>query len=246
MLQSILEWAYNAKVNGFDFNPKAQTRKANIAWMYQALEKSHQLLPHVMSTELKDHNDVAHVVRFDFTVALLSLLQNDVLMTPENLVINPNNPTSMFRPTDNTVGEAHTSQRYRDLYDELITRNDQLLVTTILYLDGTAIDSKGHIDLCPESFTTSLFTEEVRQDSNAWRLLGYVQDLNCGLSAAMNSHANNTYAKGCTTRNFHKVMDMLWKGMAEGQAGKDCHLKNVPIKLCGRWFLLDIVCPCHH
>jgi hypothetical protein len=39
MLQSILEWAYNAKVNGFDFNPKAATRKANIAWMYQALEK---------------------------------------------------------------------------------------------------------------------------------------------------------------------------------------------------------------
>ena len=52
MLQSILEWAYNAKVDGFDFNPKATTRKANIAWMYQALEKSHQLLPQVVSTVL--------------------------------------------------------------------------------------------------------------------------------------------------------------------------------------------------
>ena len=51
------------------------------------------------------------------------------------------------------------------------------------------------------------------------------------------------YAKGRTTRNFHKVMDVLLKGMAEGQAGKDCRLKNVPLKLCGRWFLLDIVCP---
>jgi hypothetical protein len=68
MLQSILEWAYNAKVNGFAFNPKATTRKANIAWMYQALEKSHQLLPHVVSTELEDHNDVAHVVCIDFTL----------------------------------------------------------------------------------------------------------------------------------------------------------------------------------
>ncbi|KAI2513145.1 hypothetical protein MHU86_1183 [Fragilaria crotonensis] len=115
MLQSILEWAYNAKVDGFDFNPKATTRKANIAWMYQALEKSHQLLLQVVSTVLEDHDDVANTVCFDFTVALLSLLQNDALMSPENLVINPDNPTSMFRPADNKVGEAHTAQRYRDL-----------------------------------------------------------------------------------------------------------------------------------
>jgi hypothetical protein len=211
--------------------------------MYQALEKSHQLLPHMVSTKLEDHDDVSHIVCFDFTVALLSLLQNDVLISPENLVINPDNPTSMFRPTDNKVGEAHTAQCYRDLYDELITRNDRLLVPIILYLDGTAIDSRGHIELCPVSFTTSLFTEEVRQDSNAWRLLGYVPDLNRGRSAAMNSHANSTFAKGRTTRNFHKVMDVLLKGMAEGQMGKDCCLKNVPLKLRGRWFLLNIVCP---
>jgi hypothetical protein len=123
-------------------------------------------------------------------------------MTPENLVINPDNPSSMFRPTDNKVGEAHTAQCYRDLYDELITRNDQLLVPIILYLDGTAINSKGLIELCPVLFTMLLFTEEVRQDSNAWRLLGYVPDLNRGRSAAMNSHANNAYAKGLHDTQF--------------------------------------------
>ena len=62
MLQSILEWAYNAKVDGFDFNPKATTRKVNIAGMYQALEKSHQLLPLVVSTVLEDHDNVANIV----------------------------------------------------------------------------------------------------------------------------------------------------------------------------------------
>ena len=107
MLQSILEWAYNSKMDGFDFNPKATTRKANIAWMYQALEKSHQLLPQVVSTPLEDHDDVANIVCFDFTIALLSLLQNDTLMSSENLVINPNDPTSMFRPADGKVGR-HT------------------------------------------------------------------------------------------------------------------------------------------
>jgi hypothetical protein len=42
MLQKILQWAYIAKLDGFDFNPKATTRKANIGWMYRCLEQSHQ------------------------------------------------------------------------------------------------------------------------------------------------------------------------------------------------------------
>ena len=48
MLQKVLEWAYNAKLEGFDFNPRATTRKANIQWMYKALEHSHQVLPKVL------------------------------------------------------------------------------------------------------------------------------------------------------------------------------------------------------
>ena len=42
MLQKVLQWAYIAKLDGFNFNPKATTRKANIGWMYQCLEQSHQ------------------------------------------------------------------------------------------------------------------------------------------------------------------------------------------------------------
>ena len=33
-LQKILEWAYKARIDGFDFNPRAVTRKANIQWIY--------------------------------------------------------------------------------------------------------------------------------------------------------------------------------------------------------------------
>jgi hypothetical protein len=42
MLQKVLQWAYIAKLDGFNFNLKATTRKANIGWMYQCLEQSHQ------------------------------------------------------------------------------------------------------------------------------------------------------------------------------------------------------------
>ena len=243
MLQSILQWAYDAKLIGFDFNPRATTRKANVKWMYQALKNSHQRLPQVISVNLEDHDDLQDVVCFDFAPALLSLLQDDNLMLPENLVINLDDPTSMYIPSDNKFGEAHTGERYRELFRELITARNQLLVPIILYLDGTAIDGKGHIEVCPVSFTTSLFTEQVRRNSNAWRLLGFVPDLNRGRSAAMNSYANSTQTKGRTTRNFHHVMDVIFKGMAKGQAGRDVRLKNVPLKVGSRWIIVEVVCP---
>jgi hypothetical protein len=244
MLQKILQWAYNAKLDGFDFNPKATSRKANILWMYNALEHSHRTLPKVLQVNLEDHNKPQDIICFDFVPALLSLLQDDSLMVMENLVINKDFPVSMFIPTDGKLGEANSGSRYRELYQQLAQGKDQLLVPIIMYLDGTVIDSKGHIDICPVSFTTSLFTEKARRDVKTWRLLGYVPDLNRGRSGAMNSFANaNSEEKGRTTRNFHKVMDVMTAGLVKVQAGFDNRLKQVPLKLGDRWFVVELVCP---
>ena len=166
-------------------------------------------------------------------------------MLPQNLVVNLDDPTSMYYPPDNKFGEANTGERYRELFREFITSRNELLVPIILYLDGTAIDSKGHIEVCPVSFTTSLFSEKVRRDSKAWRLLGYVPDLNRGRSSAMNEDVNNrkSTVPGRTTRNFHKVMDVIFKGMGIAQRGDDSRLKKVPLKFGDRWIVVNIVCP---
>jgi hypothetical protein len=122
--------------------------------------------------------------------------------------------TSMYMTSDNKYGEAHNGERYRELFQELIKSTKQLLLVPIIFqLDGTVIDSKGHIELCPVSFTTSLFSEKVRWHSKAWRLLGCVPDLNRERSTAMNSHANShkSMPAGRTTRNFHCIMDSIFK-----------------------------------
>jgi hypothetical protein len=244
MLQKVLQWAYNAKLEGFDFNPRAATRKANVQWMYKALEHSHRCLPQTLSVNLEDHDKAQDIICFDFTPALLSMLQDESLMVSENLVINKDYPLSMYVPSDGKVGEANSGSRYRELYHELAQGKNQLLVPIIMYLDGTAIDSKGHIEICPVSFTTSLLTEEARRDVDAWRLLGYVPDLNRGRSGAMNNFANaSAEEKGRTTRNFHKVMDVMMAGWVKAQAGLDDRLKEVPLRLGDRWFVVEIVCP---
>jgi hypothetical protein len=162
------------------------------------------------------------------------MLQDENLMAPENLVLNHEDPTSMFIPRDSKIGEAHTGKRYRELYHQLITRQNQLLVPIILYLDRTAIDGKGRIKVCTVAFTTSIFTKKLRRDSTPWRVLGHVPNLNRGQSSAMNSQANTVHAKGRTTRNFHAVMDVILHGMSKAQAGGDCRLKSVPLKLGGQ------------
>jgi hypothetical protein len=141
---------------GFDFNPTAVTRKANVQWMYQALHNLHQRLPQVILVYLEDHNKIQDVICFNFATSLFLLLQDNNLMQPEYLVVYLDNPASMYRPSDNKYGEC-----YHKSLQELITSTKQLLVPIIVYLDGTAIDSKAHIEVCPVSFTTSLFLDKV-------------------------------------------------------------------------------------
>ena len=131
----------------------------------------HQHLPQVISIALEDCEKHQEIACFAFVPTLLSMLQDDKLMSPENLVINHKDPTSMYIPSNNKVGEAHTGgNHYRELYCELITSQDQLLlVPIILYIDGsTAIDGKGHVEVCPVSFMTSIFTEKLRRKSTSW------------------------------------------------------------------------------
>jgi hypothetical protein len=66
MLQSIHEWALQAQSMGYDFNPTAVKRKANVQWMYQALHSSHQRLPQVMLVNLEDHNNIHDIICLDF------------------------------------------------------------------------------------------------------------------------------------------------------------------------------------
>ncbi len=79
-------------------------------------------------TTLEDHEAAQDIVCFDFGVSLLSMLQDDELMLPQNLVINRDDPTLMYHPMDGKLGEANSGQRYRDLYNQLITtgRNHEI------------------------------------------------------------------------------------------------------------------------
>jgi hypothetical protein len=101
------------------------------------LHTSHLRLPQVMLINLEDHNNIQDAICFDFATSMLLLLQGDNLMQLEN-VVNLDNPTSLYMPSDNKYSEAHTGECYRKLFQELISASTkQLLVLIIVYLDSS-------------------------------------------------------------------------------------------------------------
>jgi hypothetical protein len=56
-------------------------------------------------------------------------------------------------------------------------------------------------------------------------------------------HNASAEEKGRTKRNFHKVMDVMMAGLVKGQIGVDDCLKQVPLKLGDRSFVVEGMCP---
>lgn len=60
---------------------------------------SHQCLPFIkIMVALEDYTLLQQTVCFDFSTALLSLLQDETFVQIDNLVINQAAPLSMFQP----------------------------------------------------------------------------------------------------------------------------------------------------
>ena len=72
------------------------------------MENSKQMLSQVVSIPLEDHDLPQDIAHFDLMNCILSLLQDPDRMVTENLVINPDDPLSMYWPPNNKLGEAHS------------------------------------------------------------------------------------------------------------------------------------------
>jgi uncharacterized protein YbbC (DUF1343 family) len=62
------------------------------------------------------------VICYNFVPQLLSILQNKEMMSANNLVLDPNNPLTMYKPQDtNQLGKALSGSVYQDMYQRLLS-----------------------------------------------------------------------------------------------------------------------------
>ncbi len=91
--------------------------------------------------------------------------------------------------------------------------------------DETKLKGKGKTGVCPLSFTTSIFNQELRNKSEAWRPLGYIYDLAILASQEIRAHQQPEY-KG---QRLHAIFAAVLKSLIDAQ--KSGILDNVTITL---------------
>ena len=134
--------------------------------------------PCIVSTKLPSQRTI-NVPKFSFKYHLTSLLSNEDLMKPENLIYEPT-PTDPFHiPRDNErYGDVHHTEWWDDTTDMLINNpTKELLCPLILYLDALVVDAYGNLSLEPVTFTLGIFNRALRHMAKAWKTLGFIEDL---------------------------------------------------------------------
>lgn len=117
------------------------------------------------------------VTTYDFKQQLLSLLRDNELMNPKNLVLQE--PSTFQLITNSTyISEInYDSEWYQSAYryfnSKLSVDRNRVICGIILTVDKTHTDWKGKLCLEPVHFTLSIFNTETRKRKySAWRCLG--------------------------------------------------------------------------
>ena len=233
----IIDWAREAYLDGFEFQPPSKTRHGNLQWMKKMVVNDrafyHQSIPVALNNQT-----TVEVISYNFKSQLLRLLQNKHLMTKENLLIDIQNPTAMYKSPNNILSEALSGSAYKKIYTREHnnhTSDRPLLVVPIcLWGDATHIDTAGRFKLEPWSFSPLIFKEEVRRKNQFWGMLGYIKHLK-------NSTAQNKkLKKGDTHRMYHRQLSAMLDSLIHA----DNHLKNIAISFDNKIIqYYDITCP---
>ena len=111
-----------------------------------------------------------NVVWHDFGQCLYSLLTDSDLMNPDNLLDEIN-------PASNKYDDITSGSVYINYYKKYIKNpNEEKLIPIIFFTDKTHTDNHGRLCLEPVQFTLGIFNKKTRDQSRAWRTLGYATE----------------------------------------------------------------------
>lgn len=133
---------------------------------------------------IKLHSDnYTKITRFPLKAMIYSLFLSPTMMDSKNCHLhnkyyrNPN-LLSSISDSNRVLGDIYTGTWFLNAYKEICNDPNDVLVPIILFCDETPIDAYGRLGLDAILFTLGCFNREVRNLDKAWRLLGYVPNVN--------------------------------------------------------------------
>ena len=175
----------------------------------------------------RDIRDSAEINWYDFKEQALDLIHDiGIWGNLDNFegTIDPKNPFSGQSPrTDGLLDEVVDGAWYKRTYaecKEIAGDEDFMVMGVILYCDKTGTDVNQRAGLEPISFTFTTFNRECRYRSEAWRVLGFVPDLEMKSTAYKTKQRLGLMGKGRSCRNYHTCLKYILESLKKFQ-GKD-------------------------
>jgi len=148
---------------------------------------------------LKDCNEKIHVPVFDFISQVASLLQDPFLMKFSNTRYHHKTYSDPIEHPTVNYDDLESSDWFKNAHHNMIkNKSNELVVPIILFVDGVPIDSFGRKSLEPVMFTIGIFKRAIRNLSSAWRVLGFIPNVE-----KVTKHTYKNGESGSTQKKLH-------------------------------------------
>ena len=190
--------------------------------LFKHIKNKHTFLkdaePIIKVARLADGREV-DVVTFDFLAMLTSLLNDGRCMKDENLTFPSNDPYCHPRETG-MRNEVHSGTWYQNVWDKRWKRHGDIIVGIIFFIDKTYTDMYGRLNLLPVQFTLSIFNLATRATYQAWRPLGYINDLKIPGDPIVQSQSATLKGER-NVQNFHSILNVVLQSLEDVQKKND-------------------------
>ena len=168
---AIIEWAKDARINyGVQFDASTKIKRDKVLNNCMLRYNLDDLTPENIEYNLIDSNLSVSVIRFSANAAIYSLLSDELLNDPENLLEEKG-------VDDGTFADINTGDTWRKGYQHYIQHPKlEKYIPIILFIDKTHTDTHGRLLLEPILMTLGIFNQETRNRPEAWRVLGFITD----------------------------------------------------------------------
>jgi len=168
--------------------------------------------------------DSVSIVCYDFLEQVNDLLNDEALfgnIANFEGTIDTADPFSNKRvPDGGLIDEVNDGKWFQETLkqcDMAANGEAYMLLPVIGYVDKTGTDVNQRNKLEPFSFTLSILNRKCRYTSAAWRLLGFVPDMENKSSANITRSRYGDIGKGRTSRNYHKCLSIILKSLLNNQ-----------------------------
>ena len=168
------------------------------------------------------------LTRFSFRAKLATLLLDDDLMSPENLLLNLDDPTTPLNDEgENVLDDLNTGWWHKETTTEVCKNKGEILLPIIFFIDAGKVTQRQSVE--PITFTLGIFNRLTRNRSEAWRTLGYLENLNNSKKSQQKKYNSKMKLK-----DYHYMLSVILKEFKSLQ-GKDNGL-SFKLTLAGKTY----------